>query len=232
MVKIELEPFEQRFSNQGYEFLLLDPDQVVFGSSRPDWLYKTMEELSYEELERIANSKRYKNQSLTKLPILLVKEFDERTRLIDFLDAQEAYDNTEQFERSSFLVMRRPIRLLGFQIALLSPLTQINEEVFLWRGVILGSITIVVLLTGMAFLRRRMLRERSVANEMSRHNEAYIREIIQNTQAGLVTLDHDKRIESFNPAIESLVGHSLKPFIGKDLESLYQKESKSHAERL
>lgn len=231
VVKIELEPFEQRFSNQGYEFLLLDPDQVVFGSSRPDWLYKTMEELSYEELERIADSKRYKDQSLTKLPILSVKEFDERTRLIDFLDAQESSDHDEKFERSSFLVMRRPIRLLGFQIALLSPLTQINEDVFLWRALILGGITIVVLLTGMAFLRRRMLRERSVANEMSRHNEAYIREIIQNTQAGLVTLDHDKRIESFNPAIESLVGHSLKPFIGKELESLYQKEPSSHSER-
>lgn len=230
VVKIELEPFEKRFSNQGYEFLLLDPDQVVFGSSRPEWLYKTVEELSHSELERIANSKRYKDQSLTKLPILSVKTFDENSRLIDFLETIESSVKAEQFERRSFLEMRRPLRVLGFQIAILSPLAQINENIFLWRALVLGCMTIVILLTVMVFLRRRMLRERSVANEMSRHNEAYIREIIQNTQAGLVTLDHEKRIESFNPAIESLVGHSLRPFIGKELDSLYQKEVDKDAE--
>ncbi|MFT2111737.1 ATP-binding protein [Marinomonas sp. 2405UD68-3] len=231
VVKIELEPFEERFSNQGYEFLLLDPDQVVFGSSRPEWLYKTMEPLSHKELERIANSKRYKDQQLFKLPILNVKEFDKQSRVVEFLKASISSKHEDRFERVGYLEMRRPIRLLGFQIASLSPLNPINDSVFLWRMFVIGSVTIIVLITGLAFSRRRMLKERLVANEMSRHNDAYIRAIIQNTQAGLVTLDQDKRIESFNPAIESLAGHSLLPFIGQKLDSLYQKDVSSEIEK-
>ncbi len=227
VVKIELEPFEERFSNQNYEFLLLDPDQVVFGSSRPEWLYKTMETLTHKELKRIASSKRYKNQPLVKLPILAVQNMNERSRIITLLETSATLSRDDQFERVGYLEMRRPIRLLGFQIASLSPLKPVNDSVFLWRAFVIGCVIIIVLITGLAFLRRRMLKERLVANEMSRHNEAYIRAIIQNTQAGLITLDQDKRIESFNPAIESLAGHSLLPFIGQELGSLYQKDEVS-----
>jgi two-component system C4-dicarboxylate transport sensor histidine kinase DctB len=57
---------------------------------------------------------------------------------------------------------------------------------------------------------------------MTRHNQAYIREVIQNTQAGLVTLDQNHKIESFNPAVEKLVGQPLAPLVGQPLNVLFQ----------
>lgn len=225
VVKIELEQFEERFRNQGFDFLLLDPDNVVFGSSKPEWLYKTVGQLSYQELERILESRRYSNQALSTLPILSIKEFDDKSQIIDFLSEKD------RLERVSYLQMSRPVRFLGFQITLLSPMKEINDQVVLWRlFVAIGAVSFV-LLVGIAFLRRRMLKERTVAMEMSLHNEAYIREVIKNTQAGLISLDQGRRIESFNPAIEKLIGHSLLPFIGSKLEEIFTVTSEKSVEK-
>ncbi|MDE8601826.1 ATP-binding protein [Marinomonas sp. RSW2] len=221
VVKVDLTQFEKRFANQHYEFLLLDPDGIVFSSSRPNWLYRIFGELSHAELQRIADSQRYLGKSIEKLAIVYQKTFDEKSQIVDVLE-NTVLNGTEELQRLSFLRMSRPIRLLDFKISILAPLKTINEEIALWRAIFASGVTITALLFGLAMLRTRMLRERSDANEMTRHNQAYIREVIQNTQAGLVTLDENHRIESFNPAVEKLVGQPLAPLVGQPLNVLFQ----------
>tara|TARA_R110001632_G_scaffold50409_2_gene125861 strand:- start:3059 stop:5356 length:2298 start_codon:yes stop_codon:yes gene_type:complete len=221
VVKVDLTQFEKRFANQNYEFLLLDPDGIVFSSSQPNWLYRVFGELSHVELQRIADSQRYLGKSIEKLAIVYQKPFDEKSQIVDVLE-NTALNGTEELQRLSFLRMSRPIRLLDFKISILAPLKTINEEIALWRAIFAGGVTITALLFGLAMLRTRMLRERSDANEMTRHNQAYIREVIQNTQAGLVTLDQNHKIESFNPAVEKLVGQPLAPLVGQPLNVLFQ----------
>ncbi|PYF80945.1 MULTISPECIES: ATP-binding protein [Marinomonas] len=226
VVKVDLTQFEKRFANQHYEFLLLDPDGIVFSSSRSSWLYRVLGELSHTELQRIAESQRYYGKSIEKLAIVYQKPFDDKSQEIDILE-NTVVDGVEVLQRQSFLRMSRPIRLLNFKISILAPLKTINEEISLWRAIFAGGVTITGLLFGLALLRSRMLRERSDANEMTRHNQAYIREVIQNTQAGLVTLDEHYRIESFNPAVEKLVGQPLAPLVGEPLDKLFQPYNKS-----
>ncbi|MBR7889074.1 PAS domain-containing protein [Marinomonas sp. A79] len=221
VVKVDLTQFEKRFANQSYEFLLLDPDGIVFSSSKPNWLYRVLGELSYDELQRIADSQRYLGKYIEKLAIVYQTPFDEKTQIVDVLE-NTANSGTAKLERVSFLRMSRPIHLLGFQISILAPLKTINEDISLWRTIFTGGAMITALLFGLAALRQRMLRERSDANEMTRHNQAYIREVIQNTQAGLVTLDEHHKIESFNPAVEKLVGKPLAPLVGQPLHRLFQ----------
>ena len=225
VVKVDLTQFEKRFANQHYEFLLLDPDGIVFSSSRPTWLYRVFGELSHAELQRIADSQRYYGQSIEKLAIVYQKQFDEKSQIVDVLANTLANEETE-LERLSFLTMSRPIRLLGFKISILAPLKTINEEIALWRAIFAGGVMITALLFGLAMLRTRMLRERSDANEMTRHNQAYIREVIQNTQAGLVTLDENHKIESFNPAVEKLISQPLAPLVGLPLSVLFRGDEK------
>lgn len=225
VVKVDLTQFEKRFANQNYEFLLLDPDGIVFSSSRPNWLYRIFGELSHTELQRIADSQRYQGKSIEKLAIVYQKPFDEKSQVVDVLE-RSALNGVDNIQRLSFLRMSRPIRLLNFQISILAPLKAINEQISLWRTIFAGGVTITTLLFGLAVLRRRMLRERSDANEMTRHNQAYIREVIQNTQAGLVTLDEHHKIESFNPAVEKLVGKPLAPLVGFPLSVLFTPSGK------
>ena len=224
VVKVDLTQFEKRFANQNYEFVLLDPDNVVFSGSRPNWVYRVFGELSHEELKRIADSQRYGDKAIEKLAITYQKSFDDQSHIIDILE-NRVTNNGDNLNRVSYLKMSRPISLLGFQVSILAPLKIINEEIALWRAIFAGGVTITALLFGLAMLRTRMLRERSDANEMTRHNQAYIREVIQNTQAGLVTLDENYKIESFNPAVEKLVGQPLAPLVGQPLSALFRSDS-------
>ncbi|SBS30006.1 C4-dicarboxylate transport sensor protein DctB [Marinomonas spartinae] len=222
VVKVDLTQFEKRFNNQSYEFLLIDPDGIVFSSSHPDWLYHLLGELSHQELQRIAESQRYKDKDIKKLAIAYSKPFDSKSTIVDVLEEMTLPNGKVQLERHAYLQMSRPIRLLNFRVAIFAPLKTINEDIALWRAIFVGGVIITALLFGLAMLRTRMLRERSDANEMARHNQAYIREVIQNTQAGLVTLDDSYQIESFNPAIERLLGQSLAPLVGQPLSVLFQ----------
>ncbi|MBM6551417.1 ATP-binding protein [Marinomonas ostreistagni] len=221
VVKVDLTQFEQRFSNQAYEFLMLDPDGVVFSSSRPEWLYRVMGELSHEQLARIADSQRYFDQSIETLPIVSKRAFDEDADIVEMLE-DVTREQQEIVERRRYLSMSRPIQLLDFQVAVLVPLTPIEEQIALWRAIFAGGITISILVLGLAQLRSRMLKERSDAIEMARHNQAYIREVIQHTQAGLVTLDGYYRIEALNPAVEKLMESSLSELIGHPLSDLFE----------
>ncbi|TDP00513.1 ATP-binding protein [Marinomonas balearica] len=221
VVKVDLRQFEKRFDTQSYEFLLLDPDNVVFSSSRSDWLYKVMGELSHDELTRIADSRRYKDRVIETLPIVSVRPVDQIASIVELLQAYSDDSGRESFERRSYLKMSQPIQLFGFKVVLLKPLQSLNDEIVLWRAIFAGGVIITALLAGLALLRKRMLQERSDAIEMARHNQAYIREVIQNTQAGLVTLDDKFCIESFNPAVEQIVGKPLSDLIGQPLEMLF-----------
>lgn len=223
VVKVDLTQFEKRFANQRYEFLLLDPDNIVFSSSRPGWLYRVLGELSSVDLQRIAESQRYFNQRIEKLTVYERTPFDDDSQIVT-VQEHSTHDNPSEAQRLSFLKMSRSIPLLGFKVATFTPLKAIDDEISLWRTIFAGGVTITVLLFGLAILRRKMLRERSDANEMTRHNQAYIREVIQNTQAGLVTLDQDHKVESFNPAAERLIGQPLAPLVGQPLSALFEAE--------
>ncbi|BFM50732.1 ATP-binding protein [Marinomonas sp. THO17] len=229
VVKVDISQFEKRFASQNYDFILLDPDGVVFSSSRPRWLYQVLRELSYSEIQRITESKRYKDRPIEKLPIVYQTPLSTRASVIEVLETNPL---NGELERRSYLNMSRPIQLLGFTISLLSPLQGINEEIALWRAIFAAGLTITGLLAGLAVLRRRMLLERYNANEMTRHNQAYIREVIQNTQAGLVTLDDKHCIESFNPAIETLAGQSLSALIGQPLKTLFHADDQQALDRV
>lgn len=223
VVKVDLTQFEKRFANQRYEFLLLDPDNIVFSSSKANWLYRVLGELSSADLQRIADSQRYFGQRIEKLTVYQQTPFADGSQIVTVLE--NASQDSGEGPRQSYLKMNRPIQLLDFKVATFTPLKTIEEEISLWRTIFAGGVTITVLLFGLAVLRRKMLRERSYANEMARHNQAYIREVIQNTQAGLVTLDEEHKVESFNPAVEQLIGQPLAPLVGQPLSALFMPEN-------
>lgn len=228
VVKVDLNQFESRLKNNKFNFLLLDPDGIVFSSSRKEWLYKSINQLSHEELQRIVESRRYKTQAFEKLPIVAEEAFDEDANLLQLLEVSDDKSGAEKIDRISYLHLSRAIYSLGFKVDLLIPVTLIEEEIALWRTIFMACLMILILVLITAKLRRRMLSERSQALEMSRHNQAYIREIINNTQAGLITLDAEQKIESFNPAMETLIDQPLSDLIGLPFDKLYRPNSDDH----
>ncbi|TBR44298.1 PAS domain-containing sensor histidine kinase [Marinomonas agarivorans] len=215
VVKIELGQLEARLANNKYDFLMRDPDGVIFSSSRPKWIYRTLQPLPQAAQIVVEQSQRYGGQKIGVMPLLKEEKHNEVANILVLNDA----DN--QSRASSYLYISEPISNLGFQVDLLVPLTPIEQDILLWRTMLIGLIMILVLVLLSIKLRQKMLNERTKAHEIRLHNQVYIQEIVNNTQAGLVTLDAKQQIESYNPAVERLVNCALDEVMGQPLDALF-----------
>ncbi|MFY0664664.1 MAG: PAS domain S-box protein [Natronospirillum sp.] len=220
VVKVDVDEYEIALRNQAYEFVLLDPDGVVFSTSRPEWLYRALTPLSESEQQRILESQRYIDNVVQELPIANQRTY----RGIDLIDLTHAEQGEQSSSRRTYMLQEQSIQLLDFRIAVLSPLTEVTERVQLFRLFTIALVIIVLLIVFTLIQRRRMLRERTVAMQMSRHNQAYISGIIDNTQAGLVTLDASIRIESFNPTAERMLDYGLNELTHQPFTRLLDRE--------
>jgi two-component system C4-dicarboxylate transport sensor histidine kinase DctB len=66
-VKIDIDSVEQKWSRRNENFVVSDPEGVVFITTKPEWRYKTLKPLEKVMLEAIVESRRYPDATLTPL---------------------------------------------------------------------------------------------------------------------------------------------------------------------
>ena len=66
-IKINVDSVEQKWSHRDENFIVSDPEGVVFITTKPDWRYKTLKPLETDVLQKIVESRRYPDASLTPL---------------------------------------------------------------------------------------------------------------------------------------------------------------------
>ncbi len=65
VVKVAIDTLENNWRGQTTELLVSDPDGVIFISTRPHWLYRTLRPLAADTIARIRASRRYPDAALT-----------------------------------------------------------------------------------------------------------------------------------------------------------------------
>src|SRR5690606_36965976 len=68
VLKIDIDAIEETWRGGDYEIIVIDPEGVIFMTSRPDWLFMTVPPLTGELLARTALTRRYANAQLRDLP--------------------------------------------------------------------------------------------------------------------------------------------------------------------
>lgn len=66
-IKINIDTVEQKWADRDETFLVSDPEGVIFITTKPEWRYKTLKPLEQDVLEKIVESRRYPDASLTPL---------------------------------------------------------------------------------------------------------------------------------------------------------------------
>lgn len=66
-IKINIDLVEEKWADRDENFLVTDPDGVIFITTNPDWRFQTLEPLAEDVSERIAESKRYPETGLSTL---------------------------------------------------------------------------------------------------------------------------------------------------------------------
>lgn len=66
-IKINIDSVEQKWSHRDENFVVSDPEGVVFITTKPEWRYKTLKPLEQDVLQRIVESRRYPDATLSPL---------------------------------------------------------------------------------------------------------------------------------------------------------------------
>ena len=216
VVKVSLESLEQeRGDNKHYEFVVTGPHDVIFLSTRPEWRYHTLTPIPKEVRRQIIDSRRYAQHSLTPLPIREITPFGGEGRLVTLRTADG--DRT-------YLEHGQDMTQAGWRVHILTNTGSVVTDVIgtvLLVGFVMGATFLTVLIL---YQRRQRLAERlryeHAAMETAAANELRVQTIIDSTRAGLITLDPDGRIETFNTTAETLLGRPASDVVGGDVETL------------
>ncbi|MGH1462323.1 MAG: ATP-binding protein [Neptuniibacter sp.] len=213
VVKIDLHDIESDWTDPDLDILVTDEDGVIFISTRNDWKFRTLRPLSKSDLQRITESLRYGSHRLAALDIIEKKERADGGQLITLVDGKmidnPAFDGVSTRE---FMLLDKQLDGTGLNVVILASTKPVYKRMF-YSAITSGFIFVaMVLLVLFLSTRQRITREREHFKRMETQaleaNEKRIRAIIDNTKAGLITLDSQGRIESMNSMAEKLFEHT------------------------
>ena len=153
VVKMDLAGIEQRYSGHQTQFIVTDPDTVVFISTRPDWLFRSLDPLSQQTRTRITNSRRYPDTEIRPLPLA----WDTTTGK----SIQTLHLGTGT-ARKAYLYQQQEMPEAGWRVAILTPLDPVRRGSLVATGLALLSalLGLVLILLLRQRHRRRLERQR------------------------------------------------------------------------
>ncbi|WP_244889955.1 ATP-binding protein [Neptunomonas qingdaonensis] len=213
VVKIDLNEIETDWNDVSTDLIVSDEDGVIFISTRKDWKFHTLTPLLETDTQRIYQSMRYGDYPLTSLNIIKREQRDDGSQLITLVDADTLRNGAlDDLKSGEFLLQSTPVEDAGYTVSILASMKPVHKQVL--NAVMLAAFVYIalVLLVMVVTSRRRIVKERTRFKlreiQTLERNESRIRDIIDNTQAGLITLDKEGRVESFNHMAEKLFGYS------------------------
>lgn len=218
VVKIDLNEIEQDWNEKETELLISDEDGVIFISTRKDWKFRTLKSLQREDLDRITASRRYGNQTIIPLDVAGWRDNNDSSQIITLRG--EGGGRTEQ----QYLIQSSLVGNSDLNVSILADLESVQREV-LARLLFVGTVYLSIVLLGMVIItRHRIGRQRNLFEQRElqalEKNEARVRAIINNTWAGLITLDIQGCVESMNVTAQKLFVYSEHELKGKRFADL------------
>ena len=154
VVKVDLTPLQEGWREGGETVLVSDANGVFFLSSREDWKYRTLTQLSAGQRNLILAGRQYGEQPLELLPLKTVKTLGEGQRIV-------------RFENSLYLFLSRPVAAMDWQIHHIAPLASVQERS--QAVAIIGTAFVASLLAFALYVRER--RQKQLSRRKAREAE-------------------------------------------------------------
>lgn len=182
-LRVSLDPLEATWADlsirsESEELLVVDDNGVVVMSSVSDWRYRTLDELSAEELQRLKILARYPSATLKPLALTHEETIERGARLVWLPRSPQAP------ARVLRAAQERPLATLGWRLMILSDPTDVKRNA---AYVAFGSAAVVAffcLLVIYLWQRRRTLRQLFAARRaLEKVNSGLASMVAQRTQA-------------------------------------------------
>ena len=220
VVKIDLNEIEQDWNEQEIELLVSDEDGVIFISTREQWKFRTLSPLTKTDRKRITASKRYAEQALLPLNITQRSASAGNSEIIRL--REPSTKKTEQ----QYLIQSGVVGNSDLNVSILADLESVQRQILV-NMLYIGTLYVAIVLLVMVIIARRRIAKQRAQFELRElqaleSSGARVKAILNNTWAGLITLDTTGCIESMNVTAQKLFAYSEQELQGREFYPLLE----------
>ncbi len=159
-IKINIDSVEEKWAYRDENFLVSDPDGVIFITTNPEWRYKTLKPLDKDVLTRIVESRRYQDASLVPFS-RSVKNLAERVQVHD-IETGPKNEKRRVLKQSQFMPQA------GWNVHILTDTRVLKKKVLLVNSMVGTGLIVAYILVIMLFQRKHRLEEIKLIEEQSK----------------------------------------------------------------
>jgi len=159
-IKINIDSVEQKWSHHDENFVVSDPEGVVFITTKPEWRYKTLKPLGKDVLQKIEESRRYPEATLSPIAAAPAVPGDG----MQILQVANESGTGDQ----KMVVLSQHMPQAGWDVHILMDTEAIVKKVVTMCFVVGSGMTVAYVLALLLIQRRHRLAELNRVEEESR----------------------------------------------------------------
>lgn len=125
VIKVDMRDVEFHWGGRLEDVIVVDPDGVIFITTRPEWRYRTLSPLAEEVGDRIIESRRYPGTEMTPLPLLSIESREDGSRILKL--GSESNGGSERDPRY-YLDQVQTMPEAGWKVHLLTPMRPVRQQ--------------------------------------------------------------------------------------------------------
>lgn len=159
VIKIDIDSVEESWGYHDAIFLVTDPEDVIFLTTRPEWRFRTIGELSPRVLELVKKSRRYPGAEISAIPMQRVRDY-QFGKVISLMH--------ENGRSSTVLQQIRRMDEAGWDVHILTDTGKLREQIVATNVMVGIGIMASYLLLALFLQRQRRVAERKRFEERTR----------------------------------------------------------------
>jgi two-component system C4-dicarboxylate transport sensor histidine kinase DctB len=185
-IKISLDPIEQTWEMLGAPALLVDTQQVVILSSRPEWRYTALADLPLERRVDLQLTRLYDNLAIPRFPVPVNLSVDEDSQVIEgeISGGVRVEGEAVRPGRGSSLVLGRALDGMDWRLLIFRDLRPVRTQAVVHSLLSAVAAGFVLLLALFVNQRRRITRQKLEAKQiLERANAELEHKVARRTKA-------------------------------------------------
>lgn len=151
VVKVDLHPLQNEWKSTGALVAMLDPNGVIFLTSRPDWQYRPISHLSESQLQLLRDTRQYGRDIDDLNPLFAGERTDHGQKVVRINEAKVRTSH-------DYVVFSRPVPKHGWNMVVLFPLRAVQQQAAVVAAAVMLAVLAALLIYLVTHQRRHILR--------------------------------------------------------------------------
>jgi two-component system C4-dicarboxylate transport sensor histidine kinase DctB len=159
VVKVDLHPLQNEWKSTGALVAMLDPNGVIFLTSRPNWQYRPISHLSESQLQLLRDTRQYGRAIDDLNPLFAGERTDHGQKVVRINEPKERTSH-------EYVVFSRPVPKHGWNMVVLFPLRAAQQQAAVVAAAVMLAVLAALLIYLVTHQRRHIVRAKLNAHHV------------------------------------------------------------------